>query len=48
MIFTLGCFCSVSKSGHFLYFLFSKNLTSESGKELYTKVVEDFIRFSLI
>jgi hypothetical protein len=45
MTFTLGCFCSVSKSGQSWYFLFSAKLNSESGKMLYTKVVEDFISF---
>jgi len=46
MIFKLGCFCSVSKSGQIWYFLFSDNLTAEPGKKLYTKVVEDLLSFS--
>ena len=45
MTFTLGCFCSVSKSGLSWYFLFAAILNSESEKTLYTKVVEDFISF---
>jgi len=48
MIFTIGCLCSVSKSGQFGYSLFSAKLNLESGKKLYTKVLEDFISFSTI
>jgi len=33
------------KSGQSWYFLFSAKLNSESGKMLYTKVVNDFISF---
>jgi len=46
MIFTIGCFCSVSKSGQTWQFPVSAKLTSESGKMWYTKVVEDFLSFS--
>jgi len=46
MTFTLGCFCSVSKSGQIWYFLFSAKLKTESGRMWYTKVVEDFLSFS--
>ena len=46
MTFILGCFSSVSKSGQVWCFPFSANLTSESGKQLYTKVLEDYLSFS--